>query len=168
MRTFLKRFLIIILVLLLLVQFYPKGNNNISASLSANDISTKYAVTSDVKLILKTSCYDCHSNNTVYPWYSKVQPVAWWLNDHITDAKKELNFSEFATYSARKQFRKLKEINDEVKGGDMPLPSYTFIHGYAKLNDNQKLLLTSWITTIQDSLKAHYPMDSLISQKKPV
>ena len=95
MLTFLKRFIFVLLILLLLVQFYPKGNKNISQTLSAADISTKYNVPADVQTVLKASCYDCHSNNTVYPWYYKVQPVAWWLNEDIKDAKKEVNFSEF-------------------------------------------------------------------------
>ena len=167
MLTFLKRFIFVLLILLLLVQFYPKGNKNISQTLSAADISTKYNVPADVQTVLKASCYDCHSNNTVYPWYYKVQPVAWWLNEDIKDAKKEVNFSEFASYRAAKQFRKLKEIKDEVEGGDMPLPSYTFIHRYARLDETQKKLVINWATSIQDSLKAHYPADSLVI-KKPV
>ena len=167
MLTFLKRLLIIFLVLLLLIQLYPKDKKNISETLSANGINTKYAVPTDVQAILKANCYDCHSNTTVYPWYSKVQPVAWWLNDHIIEGKKELNFSEFATYRIGKQYRKLKAINEEVKEGGMPLPSYTLIHRYAKMNDAQKILVTNWVTGLRDSIKAHYPMDSLISKKRP-
>ncbi|MEO7047023.1 MAG: heme-binding domain-containing protein [Ferruginibacter sp.] len=165
MRKFLKRLLILIVVLLVLIQFYPRATKNISETASANDIITKYPVPDSVQAILKASCYDCHSNNTVYPWYSKLQPVSWWLNDHIVEGKKELNFSEFASYPLKRQYKKLKKINDEVKGGDMPLSSYTFIHRYAKLDDNQKSSIANWVNALQDTMKAHYPMDSLISKK---
>lgn len=165
MRKFLKRLLILIVVLLVLIQFYPRATKNISETASANDITTKYPVPDSVQAILKASCYDCHSNNTVYPWYSKLQPVSWWLNDHIVEGKKELNFSEFASYPLKRQYKKLKKINDEVKGGDMPLSSYTFIHRYAKLDDNQKSSIANWVNALQDTMKAHYPMDSLISKK---
>ncbi|MEO5944051.1 MAG: heme-binding domain-containing protein [Ferruginibacter sp.] len=164
MRKFLKRLLILIVILLALVQFYPKAAKNISETASANDITTKYPVPDSIKSILKVSCYDCHSNNTVYPWYSKLQPVSWWLNDHILEGKKELNFSEFASYPLKRQYKKLKKINDEVKSGDMPLSSYTFIHRYAKLDDVQKSSIANWVNSLQDTMKAHYPIDSLISK----
>jgi hypothetical protein len=121
----------------------------------------------NVQQILKTSCYDCHSNNTVYPWYSNIQPVAWWLKDHIDEGKRELNFSEFATYRIGRQYRKLEEINGEVKENKMPLESYTLIHSDAKLSDEQKLTLATWVTTLRDSIKAQYPEDSLKRPQRP-
>ena len=142
-----------------------RPSKNMSATPSPNDISTKYKVPEEVRNILKASCYDCHSNNTVYPWYAEVQPVAWWLNDHITEGKKELNFSEFTTYSIRRQYSKLAEINDQVKKDEMPLKSYLIIHRYAKLNDQQKSTMAGWVTLVRDSIKANYPPDSLKKKK---
>jgi hypothetical protein len=165
MRKFLKRLLILIVVLLVLIQFYPKAAKNISETASANDITTKYPVPDSVQSILKASCYDCHSNNTVYPWYSKLQPISWWLNSHIVDGKRALNFSEFTSYPVKKQYKRLKNMNDEVKSGDMPLESYTLIHTYAKLNDVQKSSIANWVNALQNTMKAHYPIDSLISKK---
>jgi hypothetical protein len=165
MRKFLKRLLILIVVLLVLIQFYPKAAKNISETASANDITTKYPVPDSVQSILKASCYDCHSNNTVYPWYSKLQPISWWLNSHIVDGKRALNFSEFTSYPVKKQYKRLKNMNDEVKSGDMPLESYTLIHTYAKFNDVQKSSIANWVNALQDTMKAHYPIDSLISKK---
>src|SRR6478672_2464625 len=127
MRNFFKKLLLVLLVLFILVQFYPKGTKN-SASATPNDISTKYAVPENVHNILSVACYDCHSNNTRYPWYASIQPVRLWLDNHINDGKKDLNFSEFATYSLRKQYRKLEEVSELVKEGEMPLKSYTLIH----------------------------------------
>ena len=166
MKRFFKILFYTILIALLLFQFYPKPEKNISASVNAHDITFAHAVPDEVLDVLKTSCYDCHSNNTVYPWYSKLQPVALWLGDHIADAKDELNFSEFGNYSIRRKYRKLEEINDEVKEGEMPLSSYTITHRDAKLSENQKLLLANWVTVLRDSIKANYPADSLVRKKR--
>ena len=155
-----------ILIALLLFQLYPKPAKNIAATINVNDITLVHHVPADVQQVLKTSCYDCHSNNTVYPWYSRIQPVALWLGDHIDDGKDELNFSEFGSYSIRRKYRKLEEINKEVKEGEMPLSSYTIIHRYAKLDESRKLLLANWVTALRDSMKANYPADSLASKKR--
>jgi hypothetical protein len=117
--------------------------------------------------ILKTSCYDCHSNNTYYPWYNNIQPVAWWLKNHVDEGKRELNFSEFAAYRIGRQYRKLDEVNKQIKEGEMPLESYTLIHGNAKLNEQQKLMVANWVSAIRDSIKAQYPEDSLKRPQKP-
>ena len=118
----------------------------------------------DVQKIFQNSCYDCHSNNTRYPWYWQIQPVTWWMNGHINDAKKQVNYSEFLSYSPRKQYKKIDDANKEVQGGDMPLPSYTIIHRGARLNDEQKLLIKKWTTGVMDQLKATNPIDSLLKK----
>lgn len=139
----LKKVLYVLLAALVIIQFI-RPKQNVSAGPFPNDIGTKFAVNDNVASILKESCYDCHSNNTKYPWYANVQPVAWWLADHVNEGKKELNFSEFATYTAKRQRKKFNEIMDEVKEGEMPLKSYTVIHGNAKLTTEQKDALTKW------------------------
>jgi hypothetical protein len=120
----------------------------------------------EVASTLQSSCYDCHSNNTHYPWYANFQPVAWWLADHVKEGKKEVNFSEFATYRIGRQYRKLEEIANEVEEGEMPLQSYTFIHGDAKLSPAQKESLINWASATRDSIKANYPADSLLRPKR--
>ncbi|MFN8252038.1 MAG: heme-binding domain-containing protein [Ferruginibacter sp.] len=160
MKKFFKRLLLVLLAAFVIIQFF-RPEKNISASAGPNDIAAKYAVPQDVMAVLKTSCYDCHSNNTNYPWYNNIQPVAWWLKDHIDEGKRGLNFSEFGSYRIGRQYRKLEEINKEVKEGEMPLGSYTLIHTDAKLNDQQKLAIASWVTALRDSIKAQYPEDSL-------
>jgi hypothetical protein len=166
MKKFLKRFFLLLLVVFIFIQFFRPAKN-ISTDISANDITTKYAVPQDVQTILKTSCYDCHSNNTAYPWYNNIQPVAWWLADHIKEGKNELNFSEFASYRIGRQYKKLEEINKEVKEDEMPLESYTFIHGDAKLSEQQKLRIANWVNTLRDSIKTQYPEDSLKRPQRP-
>ena len=90
-----------------------------------------------------------------------VQPFAWWLNDHIVEGKRELNFSGFASYSMRRKYKKMEEVIDQVDEGEMPLSSYTVIHRDAILSKEQKLALTTWATAIRDSMKATFPADSL-------
>jgi len=167
MKRFFKILLYTIFAALLLFQLYPKPKQNIAASISANDITMVHRVPPDVLQVIKTSCYDCHSNNTVYPWYASVQPVALWLGNHIDEGKHELNFSEFGTYSIRRKYKKFEDINEQVKENEMPLSSYTLIHRNAKLDENKKLLLANWVTSLRDSFKANYPADSLARKKKP-
>ena len=143
-----KKILLVLLLLLIIIQFIRPSENH-SDKLSANDITLHYSVPDTVLSILKTSCYDCHSNNTRYPWYNRIQPVAWWLNNHVTDGKRELNFSEFASYPLARQGRKLKNTVKEVKGGGMPLDSYLWIHKDAALDQGQKDLLIQWADTLQ-------------------
>ena len=108
------------------------------------DIGTAYPMPDNVYHVLQTSCYDCHSNNTKYPWYNNVQPVAWWLNDHVEEGKRELNFSEFGSFSTKRKLKKLKEIVSEVEENEMPLNSYTLIHKDAALSPADKQLLIEW------------------------
>ncbi|MEO6548403.1 MAG: heme-binding domain-containing protein [Ferruginibacter sp.] len=166
MKRNLKRFGLVLLVVLIIIQFIrPTKNIRADSAAFANDISTVYPVPDSIKSILKTSCYDCHSNNTVYPWYANVQPVAWWLNDHIDEGKKELNFSEFATYKIRRQYKKLEETIELVKGNEMPLSSYTIIHRDAILSKLQKISIVNWASSIRNTIKSSYPADSLIRKK---
>ncbi len=165
MKKFFKILLYTLFIALLLVQLYPKPAKNVSESIGANDITAVHQVPDNVLQLLKTSCYDCHSNNSVYPWYASIQPVALWLGNHIEEGKAELNFSEFGKYSLRRQFRKLEEINEEVKENKMPLSSYTLIHRDAGMNEEKKLMLATWVTALRDSFKANYPADSLARKK---
>jgi hypothetical protein len=163
MKIFKKLLIGLLVILLVLQAFRPAKNNSSNVS---KDISTVYAVPDDVKAILAKACNDCHSNNTVYPWYAAIQPVAWWLGDHVKDGKKHFNLNEFAGYRIARQYKKLEECIEQVKEGDMPLESYTLIHRNAILSDAEKQSLFSWCETVRDSIKAKYPADSLVSKKK--
>lgn len=158
-----KKLLLALLVVLLVLQaFRPEKNNSGNKE---NDISSLYPVPTNVEQILTKACNDCHSNNTVYPWYAEIQPVAWWLDDHVKDGKKHLNFNEFASYKLAKQYHKLEEVFDEVKGGEMPLESYTVVHGDAKLTKAERSVLMDWSVAVRDTMKARFPADSLILKK---
>ena len=168
MKKFLKGILLILLTTFVIIQFFrPQKNISDSSSLLANDIGKQYLVPDDVHQILQTSCYDCHSNNTMYPWYSKVQPIAWWLDNHIAEGKKEINFPEFANYRIGRQYKKLDEIVKQVKEDEMPLSSYTLIHKNAILTVPQKLKIINWAAALRDTIKANNPPDSLIIKRPP-
>ena len=152
------------LIVLIAIQFF-RPSKNVSAQTSRNDITLLYPIPGDVKSILNRACYDCHSNNTTYPWYSHIQPVAWWLEDHIEEGKKELNFSEYAAYRLRRQYHKMEEVEEMVNDKKMPLESYTFIHTNANLSTEEKDKLIAWTKTIRDTMETKYPMDSLVNKK---
>ena len=138
-----KKFLLGLAVLLVAAQFVRPARN-MSATVSPNDISVRYPVPAAVQTLLRRSCYDCHSNNTRYPWYAGVQPVRWWLDRHINDAKRHLNFSEYSVYPAKRAAKKAGEIASELKEHEMPLPSYLWLHAEARLTDADIALLTDW------------------------
>jgi hypothetical protein len=147
-----KNILTVLLVLFIGIQFIDV-KKNISSNQSANAIGNFYAIPANVQSILKTSCYDCHSNNTFYPWYSNIQPVKWWLSDHVNSGKRHLNFDEFNTYSREKKLKKLNEIVETVKEGEMPLISYTAIHQKAKLSLTDQSEIEKWVNEIRNGIK---------------
>src|SRR5215217_6021253 len=152
-----KKILIGLIVLLVLLQFFqPTHNDGIAEA--TTDIAHVVQVPDSIMHLLKTSCYDCHSNHTNYPWYSKITPVNWWLNNHINEGKRELNFSIFSNYSYRRKSKKLEEIAKTVEKHQMPLDSYLWIHKEAELNDAQRKMIIDWAKSgqekvMQDSLK---------------
>lgn len=138
-----KNLLFASLVVLLLLQLYrPSRNEAGPQAYIAFEEETEPQ--EGVQETLRSACYDCHSNHTRYPWYSNVAPVSYWLALHIDEGKEHLNFSEWASYSAKKKDHKLEEIAEEVKEAKMPLKEYTWTHYDARLTDEQKEALVEW------------------------
>jgi len=148
-----KKIGLVLLGVLVVIQFIKPARNEGNAK-GENDISQVVEVPASVQTILETSCYDCHSNHSEYPWYTNVQPFGFWIQDHINDGKKHLNFSEFKTYTAKKQAHKLEEVAEEVEGHEMPLYSYTLIHKNAVLSDAQMEELIRWAKANQMMIKS--------------
>jgi hypothetical protein len=155
-RRIIKRTLIGLLVIFLLIQFI-RPNTNKNAGVQPNSVLTKYPASPQVTAILEKACNDCHSNNTNYPWYSHIQPAAWWMSNHVKDGKKELNFDEFVNYTPKKQHKKFEEIAEMVKEDEMPLRSYTWIHRDAKLTEVEKQALVNWAN--QAAATISYPSE---------
>jgi len=156
----------LLLIALVVIQFFhPK--KNIHEGDQPNAISKKFQVSAGVQIILDKACMDCHSNNTRYPWYNNIQPVTWWLNNHVIDGKKELNFDEYINRRPRFQYRRMEQTIDLVKKGEMPLDSYTWTHKDAILSEEEKTKLFDWAQSVMDTLKKQYPIDSLKRQGSP-
>jgi hypothetical protein len=161
-----QKILIALLVALVVIQFiHPE--KNVSGDKS-KDITTLFPMPDSVQVIVDKACADCHSNKTNYPWYASIQPIAFWIGDHVKDGKRHFNFNDFAGYRIAKQNHKLEEVIEQIKEDEMPLYSYTLIHKEAKLTDAEKATLTNWCQSIMDTLKATYPADSLKLKRPPV
>ena len=156
----------LLLIPLVAIQFFHP-TKNIHEGDQLNAISKKFPMPADVKMILDKACMDCHSNNTRYPWYNNIQPVAWWLNNHVIDGKKELNFDEYINRRPRFQYRRMEQTIDLIKKGEMPLDSYTWTHKDAILSEEEKTKLFDWAQSVMDTLKTQYPIDSLRRQGPP-
>lgn len=160
-----KKILLVLLVILIIIQFIHPARN-ISTADQPNSIAKAYNVLADVKTILAKACMDCHSNNTRYPWYFKIQPIDWWLTHHISEGKRELNFDEYINKSIRYQYNKLEETEKQVKEEEMPLTSYTWIHKDAILTQPEKNTLINWAESIRNEIKSKYPADSLTRKRQ--
>ena len=154
--TKLKKAGIALAAVLIIIQFI-RPEKNIGTAEGSNDIAHTVAVSPEIQNILSKACNDCHSNHTKYPWYFNFQPVAGWLAHHIDEGKHHLNFSEFNSYKTKRKLHKLKEVKEEIEDGEMPMDSYLWIHGNAKLSDTEKITLYKWVeessATVADTLK---------------
>lgn len=136
---FIKYFLIVALVAFVIMQFIrPEKNDAGYESVAFFEAETKPSA--EMATILKTHCYDCHSDHTVYPWYAEIAPASYWLKDHIDDGKRHFNVSAWESYSAKKKDHKLDELIEFVEEGEMPLDSYTWIHGDLPEDEAEKLI----------------------------
>ncbi|MEO7311006.1 MAG: heme-binding domain-containing protein [Chitinophagaceae bacterium] len=142
-RRWFRIVMLSLLIIFMVIQFFQPDKNNNDVTI-ANNISSVVDLPDSVNKLLHVACYDCHSNNTEYPWYSNIQPVGWWLGSHIKDGKLRLNFNEFGTYATKKQLKKLKAIKETQQDKSMPLDSYTWIHKDARLTDAERQLIINW------------------------
>ena len=136
-----------VLILTLVIQTI-QPMRNLSEGLSENDISKTYAISDHVHGILKEKCYDCHSDNTRYPWYNYIQPAGWWLSAHIYEGKEHLDFSSFKTYTPKKAAHKLGELSDAVNEGWMPLETYIWLHKEAQITQADRDSINAWLKTL--------------------
>lgn len=148
---FLKTIALILLIVFIAIQFFPTERNE-SDVIPKTDFLLVNNPPENISSLLQESCYDCHSNHTEYPWYNKIQPVAWLLEDHIKEGKAELNFNEWDVLSDRRKNSKLKSIINQIKDDKMPLASYTLIHQNAILSDTEKKALIDFMSNIKDRL----------------
>ncbi|MDN6280643.1 MAG: heme-binding domain-containing protein [Psychroflexus sp.] len=141
---------LVLLVAFVGIQFIPTSRN-LSENVPKTDFMEINKVPATIKNKLQVSCYDCHSNNTAYPWYNKIQPAAWFLEDHIKEGKDELNFNEWGEYSDRRKNSKLRSIISQIEDDEMPLESYTFIHRDAMLSNVDAQVIIDFMSKLKDS-----------------
>lgn len=147
----LKKILLALLVTFVIIQFFRPAKN-LATVPSPQALKTRYAIPSTIETSLRAACYDCHSNNTRYPWYAQVQPVSWYLDHHVNEGKQHFNFDAFLSYPAKKQDHKLEELVESLQEGWMPLDSYTLIHRDADLSTEQKQEIIAWANTIRKEI----------------
>jgi mono/diheme cytochrome c family protein len=151
MKNFKKIGFILLLVIIVAQFFSPEKNEG-----DVTELTTFLAETNppeNVKIILETTCFDCHSNNTTYPWYNSITPVNYWLDHHIEEGKEHLDFTKWDSYSLKKKEHKMDELYEEVEEGEMPLNSYTWTHADANLSEEQIAAVVSWGKSVQQAYK---------------
>lgn len=144
------RVLLAMAVLFLLIQAIQPDRSN--PPVTGDDIRQHVPVTPRVSQILNTACFDCHSNETRWPWYSYVAPVSWLVSRDVSGGRRHVNFSEWATYDRRQQIARLGGMADEVKEGAMPLPIYVAMHAEADLSSADRDSLVAWAETLRSAL----------------
>lgn len=138
------KFLFIVLVLgFIVIQFIPSGIPENKPEDDCNIVNSEL-LSDSVSGLLRTSCFDCHSDQKDFPWYSRVAPVSWLLAKHINEGKSHLNFSEWEGYSKREKTGKLEDIKAELESGGMPPKSYLLMHPEAKMNPEEVTTLVTW------------------------
>ncbi|MBC9929087.1 heme-binding domain-containing protein [Chitinophaga qingshengii] len=141
----------ILLLLFAVIQLFRPVKNQ--GDDQTADISQVVSLPDSIHTLLQQACYDCHSNYTHYPWYAQIQPVGWWLANHVNEGKKELNFHEFGKYPSKRQLHKLKEMKEQIVKGEMPLSSYTLVHKEAIWTPAQQQAVINWIDSTAGKIR---------------
>ena len=129
---------IVVIILLIAIQFVPVNKTN-------PPVTGEIKAPENVIQILRTSCYDCHSNEVKWPWYSNIAPASWLVAYDVNEAREHMNFSEWQSYSAEDKADDIEEIWEEVQEGEMPLWYYLILHSEAELSENDKVILKDWV-----------------------
>ncbi len=150
-----KKYLYAIFFALIMIQFFQIDKVNPPTNDGMDFLNIKKTPEKLAQQI-RSSCYDCHSNETQYPWYASIQPFGWFLQNHIDDGRKHLNFSQFAMYEPKKQAHKLDEAAGEVEKGSMPMESYLLIHGEARLDEVTNIAVVNYFRKLKDDTMRQY------------
>ena len=157
MRIFKKIFWLLIIVLLISQFFGPEQNSGEITSIEPFLNETNPP--EDVKRVLKEACFDCHSDVTKYPWYSKITPIDYWMAGHVKDGKKHFNVSAWADAPLKRRDHKFEELIEMIELKEMPLPSYTWTHSEAKLTDDQINGMVSWAKSVRAKYARQKPTE---------
>jgi hypothetical protein len=133
-----------VLFVMIVLQFFPV-KKSINQSIPTSDFISVSVTSPEVGKLIKNACYDCHSYETVYPWYFKIAPVSWIINSHISEARDHLNFSDWGSNSKDEQNDILKACLEEINNNEMPLFSYKIMHPLSRFREQDKTLINNWI-----------------------
>ena len=149
-KKLVRLILLVLLLAVVVLQFIPV-DRSVPEYDATKDFFSVVNAPAEMQSLIKAACYDCHSYETVYPWYAYVAPVSGWIQGHIDHGREECNFSEWGTYSAKKSDHKLEEAVELVKDGEMPLKSFTRfgMHSEANLTDEQRESLAVWLESLR-------------------
>ena len=142
-----KKILLYVIAVVVLIQLFRPTKND--SKNYTNDISKEVVVTDEIQKIIETSCADCHSNATVYPWYAEIAPISWYLASHVNEGKEHLNFSEWTSYNKHQKEHILKNLKEVMTSHEMPLQSYLILHENAQLSKEQYEVFLTWVNTIK-------------------
>lgn len=148
----LKKIGVVLLIALVVAQFFGPEKNDGNLD-TVNAFIAETNPPAEVTQILKTTCFDCHSAKTNYPWYNNITPVNYWLDEHVRDGKKHLDFSKWSEYSLKRKEHKMDELYEEVEKKEMPLNSYTWTHAEANLTQAQINAVVAWGKKVQADYK---------------
>ncbi|NNE65266.1 MAG: heme-binding domain-containing protein [Pyrinomonadaceae bacterium] len=151
-KTVLKIFALLVVLVIVGIQFWRPDFSNPPVT-AGHRIGEVHVLPENVERVLKTSCADCHSNESRYPWYSNIAPLSWGIHDHIRVGRDELNFSEWKEYSKRKRLRKLEEICEEVESGNMPHYQYLWLHPEAEMDESKTKMLCQWTEELSEEIE---------------
>lgn len=157
------KIVVVLLFILIIIQFFPIDRTNPPVN-KGMDFLTIKKPPQKIYTIIKSSCYDCHSSETVYPWYAKYQPTGWFLKNHIEEARKHLNFSTFATYEPKRQIHKFEEAVEMVEKGEMPMESYVLGHPEADLTDGERAELVAYFKSLAEETRMQHNLQSYESK----
>jgi len=157
MKKIIKIAAVLIIAALIAIQFINRPDKSTTSEITPAHITKVMNVPSNVESILKRSCYDCHSDHTVWPWYSNVAPVSWLVSDDVVKGRKKMNFSQWSKIPASKREARLNEICEEIKSDEMPMPPYLIMHSDAKLTQADKDILCQWVEIEMKKLEDENP-----------
>ena len=144
-----KRVFLVLIIVCIGFQFIPIHTNNVQI-IENQTFDSLYETPKNIIRLLENGCYDCHSNQTNYPWYSKVQPFSFFMSKHVNDGKRELNFSEFVKYTERRRQSKLRSIINQLEENEMPPFEYKVFHSDAYFSESEKKKLIRWFRKLID------------------
>ncbi|WP_372932544.1 heme-binding domain-containing protein [Mariniphaga sediminis] len=150
MKKILRIVIILFITALVVIQFFQPEKNQ--GEMTGDHLFEVTDVPEDIKTLLKTSCLDCHSNQTKYRWYNHIAPASWLVNSHVVNGKEELNLSEWGNMDVLDKISALDKMCEEVEDGEMPLKSYKLMYPGARLSEEQKALLCEWTGKLSEEL----------------